>query len=93
MSETAELIERLEWCANGSAFAAEMRQACVRLAALQAENDRLMALEPVARAALRLDSCASEFDGDMGICGEYLDGLWTACGAYRSALAPKGEAS
>jgi hypothetical protein len=34
-------------------------------------------------AALRLDSCASEFDGDLKYCAEYFDAFWDACTAYR----------
>ena len=32
----------------------------------------------VIHAARRLSDCADEFEGDMSVCGEYLDALWCA---------------
>jgi hypothetical protein len=32
----------------------------------------------VVEAARRVGNCATEFDGDLSYCGEYLDALWTA---------------
>jgi len=41
-------------------------------------------------AAMALSRCAAEFDGDLAVCSEYLDALWTACdalGTKRTELA------
>lgn len=39
----------------------------------------------IVAAALGLNAVAAEFDGDLSLCGEYLDALWTACAKYGEA--------
>jgi hypothetical protein len=41
--------------------------------------------EALVKTALQLDACASEFDGDLSYCQEYLDAFLGACAAIRVA--------
>jgi hypothetical protein len=41
--------------------------------------------EAFVKTALQLDACASEFDGNLSYCQEYLDAFWDACAAIRAA--------
>lgn len=48
-------------------------------------EDERSAEQALIRAALSFDSVMAEFEGDMGSCGEHLDGLFTACDRLRKA--------
>jgi hypothetical protein len=37
------------------------------------------------KAAMRLNSCSAEFDGDISVCQEHLDEFYDACDAYQRA--------
>jgi hypothetical protein len=43
------------------------------------------AINAVVNAARRLSDCATEFDGDLTVCSEWLDGLWSAVDRMKKA--------
>lgn len=45
----------------------------------------------VVRVAIALSDCAAESDGDMAICGEYLEALWGAVERLKRAEAASGD--
>lgn len=45
----------------------------------------------VIAAAIRLDDCANEFDGEMAICGEYLNALFDTVERLKKSQLIAGE--
>jgi hypothetical protein len=43
------------------------------------------AINSVVSAARRFSDCAAEFDGDLAVCHEYIDALWTAVDRLKKA--------
>lgn len=56
-----------------------------------ANRRTLGAKADVIRGAIALSDCVAEFDGDMAICGEYLEALWGVVERLKRAETASGD--